>query len=44
MLVTMRTSRESDRNLPVRSTAIVFGLPEGMPMSLMTVTHFPPCP
>ncbi len=37
----MRTSRESDRNLPVRSTEIVFGLPVGIPMSSMTVCHCP---
>ena len=37
----MRTSREAERNLPVRSTEMVFGLPEGMPISSTTVCHWP---
>ena len=41
MLVTMRTSREPDRNLPARSTTMVCGRPTGMPISSMTVRHSP---
>ena len=37
----MRTSREAERNLPVRSTAIVLGFPAGIPMSSTTVFHWP---
>src|ERR1017187_6716859 len=40
-LVTIRTSRDADRNLPLRSTAMVLGLPEGMPISSITVFQLP---
>ncbi len=40
-LVTMRTWRSAERNLPVRSTRMVRWVPLGNPMSSMTVTHFP---
>ena len=41
MLVTIRTSREADRNFPVRSITTVCGRPTGNPVSLMTVFHAP---
>src|SRR5215471_2472740 len=40
-LLTIFTSRDVERNLPLRSTTMLFDLPEGIPISGITVCHCP---